>query len=140
MKQAVGWIVAGAAIGTSASVVAAAPAGAGPGQCDVTEVCLYDSQDYNDGAANYVHQWVGAAANYNEFVWFNAGTGSWTGTGVNDRTMSIKNNGERCSVRIHQHRDFAGPETWFDRKTADPWLENNDVGGDEASSHNWFCA
>jgi hypothetical protein len=128
-------MASGAAVGITVALgikTSTAHAAAPNYDCESGEVCLYENNDYNQNAANHVRQWTGNDEYYSNDVWNNSTDG------LNDEASSVKNNGGGSyNVTLYQHSGGGGASSRFAPGTGDPYLANNNVGDNRASSHYW---
>lgn len=119
-------------------VMLAAPAEAGLADCDFTEICLFENNDFNQGNTNNVHQWLNNDNNYTNNIWYRVGQG-WTNDVLDNEASSIKNRDSQCPVWLHQYTNYGGANSAFPRQDnagwADGFLDNNSIRDNRASSH-----
>jgi hypothetical protein len=127
-------MTSGAAVGITVALgIKTSTAHAAPNyDCESGEVCLFENNDYNQNNTNHVRQWTGDDSDYSNNVWHNSNDG------LDDEASSVKNNGGGSyNVTLYQHRNGGGAWTRFAPGTADPYLANNNIGDNRASSHYW---
>lgn len=115
--------------------------------CDSGEVCLFESDGFNENAVNHIRHDI--ATTDPKFDTGEAADRWWDGTSdarsddnMDNELSSIKNKGTRCSVTVFQNGDYGGARTTIRRGAGrdgqDANLGDNNVGDNRASSVD-FC-
>lgn len=106
----------------------AANAAALDGNCQASEVCLYQNQFYGGGMADFVYN----DANYADNNFVNSGTG------LNDRVSSLKNRDANCDLFLYSAANWSGTMVSFER--GEDYFYVSPLINDAASSHKWSCS
>ncbi|MEG3630742.1 peptidase inhibitor family I36 protein [Streptomyces poriticola] len=103
--------------------------------CTSGEFCLFENYEYNEPDHRYdghTRQWTTGDRDYGDNDWFNSNDN------LDNEASSVKNKNP-CTVVLYQHPNFSGAASAFKPGAWDPYLKNNNIGDNRASSHRRFC-
>jgi hypothetical protein len=107
------------------------------GACSSSNFCLYENSEYNENAGDHWRNLRQGDADFRNNNWRDA-VGEDSGDGMDDETSSVKNR-SGCAVVLYQHVGHEGDHTVFANGTYDPYLANNKIDDNRASSAIFDC-